>query len=225
MHIIKALVKTIHKLEIDLGLPKNIIMNKLTIFWLHNLRLSSSLDSKHTTLMGFTNQSIVSVFETLTTPDKKGKKQSPIVDAGDVQKLTLVLPYVLDGWADDFIVPLNSRLAPANHVVDPFPDAIMAINEWLHRYYINMYVHIHTNTFIYSHIRIDTCIYINCMKSAIFNVLQFTSSAEIRGCPSEKRLRTAPLHTVSFKVRICMYMYVYVCICMYMHVFVRISMT
>ena len=102
MHITKALVKTIHKLEIDLGLPKNTIVNKLTAR-LHNL--CSSIDSKHTTLMGFTNQSIVSVFETLTTPDKKGKKQSPIVDAGDVQKLMLVLPYILDGLADEFIVP------------------------------------------------------------------------------------------------------------------------
>ena len=98
MHILNALVKTIHKLEMDLGLPRNTILLKLTAS-LHNL--SSSLDSKHTTLMGFTHQSIVSVFETLTTPDKKGKKQYPIVDAGDVQKLMLVLQYILDGLADE----------------------------------------------------------------------------------------------------------------------------
>jgi hypothetical protein len=142
MHIINPLVKTIHKLEIDLGLPKNIIMNKFTAR-LHNL--SRSLDSKHTTLMGFTHQSIVSVFETLTTPDKRGKKQSPIVDAWDVQKLMLVLPYVLDasGLAEEFVVPHNARLAPANHVVDPFPDTIMAINEWLNWFYIYIYVDIH----------------------------------------------------------------------------------
>ncbi len=48
---------------------------------------------------GLHHQSIISVFETMTTPDKKGKKQSPIVDAGDVQKLMLCLPYVLDGLA------------------------------------------------------------------------------------------------------------------------------
>ncbi len=86
--------------------------------------------------------------------------------------------------------------------------------------YTYIYIHIHS----YTCIRIDTCIYIQCMKSAIFNFLQFTSSAEIRGWSSEKRLSTAPLHTFSFKVRICMYMYVCVCICMYMHVYVRISM-
>ena len=165
MHIIKALVKTIHKLEIDLGLPKNTIVKKLTAR-LHNL--CCSLDSKHTTLMGFTNQSIVSVFDTLTTPDKKGRKQSPIVDAGDVQKLMLVLPYILDGLADEFMVPHNARLVPANHVHDPFPDAIMAINEWLHWYDTNIYVriltytfilHIHAYTYVYTHIRTYTCIY------------------------------------------------------------------
>jgi hypothetical protein len=129
MHINTAIVKTIHKLEIDLGLPKNSIMHKLTAR-LHNL--SCSLLSKHTTLMGFTNQSIISFFETMTTPDKKGKKQSPIVDAGDVQKLMLCLPYVLDGLADDAIAEHNSRVSPDQRVKDPFPDVIMAVNEWLH---------------------------------------------------------------------------------------------
>ena len=129
MHIINALVKTIHKLEMDVGLQRNTVLHKLSAR-LHNLR--SSLESKHTTLMGFTHQSIVTVFETLTTPNKKGKKQCPIVDAGDVQKLMLVLPYVLDGLADEFIGQHNARQAQANRVVDPFPDAIMAINEWLH---------------------------------------------------------------------------------------------
>jgi hypothetical protein len=146
MHIIKALVKAIHKLEIDLGLPKNTIMHKLTAR-LHILPVSSSLDSKHTTLMDFTHQCIVFVFETLTTPDKKGRKQSPIVDAGDVQKHMLVLQYVLDGLADELIVQHNARLAPANHVVDPFPDAIMAINEWLHWYDTNIYIYIHAYSY------------------------------------------------------------------------------
>ena len=129
MHIINALVKTIHKLEIDVGLQRNTVLHKLSAR-LHNL--SSSLESKHTTLMGFTHQSIVTVFETLTTPNKKGKKQCPIVDASDVQKLMLVLPYVLDGLADEFIGQHNARQVQANRVVDPFPDAIMALNEWLH---------------------------------------------------------------------------------------------
>ena len=71
MHMIHAIVKTIHKLEVDLGLPKNTLLNRLTER-MHNL--CSSLDTKHTTLMGFVNQSIVTVFETLTTPGKKGAR-------------------------------------------------------------------------------------------------------------------------------------------------------
>ena len=128
MHILTAIVKTIHKLEDDLRLPRNFILNKLTAR-LHNL--SCSLLSKHTTLMGFTNQSIISVFETMTTLNKKGKKQAPIVDANDVQKLMLCLPYVLDGLADEAIAEHNSGLAGDQRVKDPLPDAIMAVNDWL----------------------------------------------------------------------------------------------
>ena len=138
MHINNAIVKTIHKLEVDLGVPRNSIMQKLTAR-LHNL--SSSLYSKHTTLMGFTNQSIVSLFETLTTPNKKGQKQSPIVDASDVQKLMLVLPYVLDGLADPEISGYNAHAAPGNRISDPFPAVIMAVNEWLH-WYVLVYARI-----------------------------------------------------------------------------------
>jgi hypothetical protein len=94
--------------------------------------LCSSLNSKHTTLMGFTNQSIVSLFETLTGLDKKGRKQSPVVDAGDVQKLMQVLPYVLDGLADEAIADYQG----AARVSDPFPDVIKAINDWLHWYHL-----------------------------------------------------------------------------------------
>ncbi len=133
MHIDKAIVKTIHKLEIDLGVARNSIVQKLTAL-LHNL--SSSLYSKHTTLMEFAHQSIVSLFETLTTLNKKGKKQSPIVDASDVQKLMLVLPYVLDGLADPEISQYNANAAPGDHIRDRFPDVIMAVNEWLHWYVI-----------------------------------------------------------------------------------------
>jgi hypothetical protein len=82
--------------------------------------------------MGFTHQSIVSLFETLTGLDKKGRKQSPVVDAGDVQKLMQVLPYVLDGLADEAIADYHG----AARVSDPFPDVIKAINDWLHWYHL-----------------------------------------------------------------------------------------
>jgi hypothetical protein len=125
----KATVRTIHKLEDSLGLSRNTLVSKLT-GRLHNL--CSSLNSKHTTLMGFTHQSIVSLFETHTTPNKKGQKQAPIVDAGDVQKIMQLLPYVLDGLADEAIAEHRARGGAP--VSDPFPGVIMAINERLHWY-------------------------------------------------------------------------------------------
>jgi hypothetical protein len=131
MHITQAIVKTIHKLEVDLGLPKNTLMNRLTAR-MHNL--CSSLETKHTTLMGFTHQSIVTLFETLSTPGKKGQKQSPIVDAGDVQKLMLTLPFLLDGLADAELEAHNSACGALARIADPIPEACMAINEWLHWY-------------------------------------------------------------------------------------------
>jgi hypothetical protein len=66
--------------------------------------------------------------------------------------LMLVLPYILDGLADEFVVPHDANRSPANHVMDLFPDVIMAINEWLHWYDIYKYVDILT----YAH----TCIYV-----------------------------------------------------------------
>jgi hypothetical protein len=133
INICKATVKTIHQLEIDLGLAQNSLVVKLTMR-LHNL--CKNLTSKHTTLMGFTNQSIVSLFETFSTlnRDKKGQKQSPVVDANDVQKLMQLLPNVLDGLADEAIAEHLARAGA--RVADPFPDVIMAINDWLHWYHL-----------------------------------------------------------------------------------------
>ena len=110
MQIITASVKTLHNLEDDLGLARNTLVKKLTAR-VHNL--CSDLSVKHTTMMSFANQSIMDLFEKLTTPDKKGQKQCPIVDATDVQKLMLNLPYLLDGLAQDELAAFNAGKAPA----------------------------------------------------------------------------------------------------------------
>jgi hypothetical protein len=76
----------------------------------------------------------MSHFETFTTLNKKGHKQAPVVDAGDVQKLMLLLPYVFDGLVDEAIAEHHAR--GGARVLDPFPDVIMAINDWLHWYHL-----------------------------------------------------------------------------------------
>ena len=62
--------------------------------------------------------------------------QCAIVDATDVQKLMLNLPYLLDGLAQDELTAFNAGKAPAQRVVDPIPDVIMVVNEWLHWYHL-----------------------------------------------------------------------------------------
>ena len=54
MHIITAVVRTLHKLEADLGLPKNTLVTRLTG---RVQNLCSSLDTKHSTLMSFRRNS------------------------------------------------------------------------------------------------------------------------------------------------------------------------
>jgi len=133
MQIITASVKTLHNLEDDLGLARNTLVKKLTAR-VHNL--CSDLSVKHTTMMSFANQSIMDLFEKLTTPDKKGQKQCPIVDATDVQKLMLNMPYLLDGLAQDELAAFNAGKAPAERVADPMPEVIKVVNEWLHWYHL-----------------------------------------------------------------------------------------
>ncbi len=56
--------------------------------------MCSSLDTMHTTLMVFNHKSFVTLFEVLSTLGKKGQRQSPIVDASDVQTLMLTRPFL-----------------------------------------------------------------------------------------------------------------------------------
>ena len=105
MNILTAIIRMLHDFEIKLGIPKNTLVNKLTAR-MHNL--CNTLDVKHITLMSFVNQSIVECLETYTTPNKKGEKQSPIVDASDVQRLMLALPFMLDDLVREELVTFPS---------------------------------------------------------------------------------------------------------------------
>ena len=133
MYIIEAIIYTLHKLESSLGLAKNTLVIKLTA---RMQNICSSVKIKHTTLMSFVNQSIVLCMETYTTPNKKGEIKCPIVDASDVQRLMLALPFLLDGLAQDELQAFNSGKPQDQRVTDPIPDVIKAVNEWLHWYHL-----------------------------------------------------------------------------------------
>ena len=137
IYIIQAIIKTLHALETTLGLAKNTLVKKLTAL-VHGL--CNTLEVKHTTLMSFVHQSIVQCFENYSEDkekkDSKTDSRCPIVDATDVQRLMLTLPFLLDGLAADEIYAFNAGKPRDQHVTDPLPDVIMAVNEWLHWYHL-----------------------------------------------------------------------------------------
>ena len=97
--------------------------------------LCSSLSSKHTTFMQFTHQSIVILFESLSQPTGRGSAKTRVTSLmlaifRSSGCFFLTLKYVLDGLADDAIAQHIAR--GSARLADPFPDVIMAVNEWLH---------------------------------------------------------------------------------------------
>ena len=60
--------------------------------------------------------------------------QSPIVDATDMQRLMLALPFLLDDLVRVELADFNRGKPAAQKLADPMPAAIMAVNEWLHWY-------------------------------------------------------------------------------------------
>ena len=131
MNLLTAIIRYLHDFEIRLGIPKNTLVEKLTAR-MHNL--CNTLDVKHSTLMSFENQSIVECLEKFTKPTKKGDPQYPIVDATDVQRLMLALPFLLDDLVRNELDDFNRGKTAAQRLADPMPAAIMAVNEWLHWY-------------------------------------------------------------------------------------------
>jgi hypothetical protein len=134
IYIIQAIIKTLHRLETSIGLAKNTLVKKLTAE-IHGL--CNTLEVKHTTLMSFVHQSIVQCFENYSeAKTAKTDSRCPIVDATDVQKLMLTLPFLLDGLAVQEVEAFNAGKPQHQHVTDPLPDAIMAVNAWLHWYHL-----------------------------------------------------------------------------------------
>ena len=133
MKILYATIRYLQDFEIKLGLPKNTLVQKLTAR-MHNL--CNTLGIKHITLMSFVHQSIVDCLETYTTPKKNGDMQSPIVDATDVQRLMLALPFLLDDLVRVELEDFNRGKPAAQKLADPMPEVIMAVNEWLHWYHL-----------------------------------------------------------------------------------------
>jgi hypothetical protein len=133
MNILTAIIMCLHALEDILHLPRNTLVRRLTAR-MH--LLCRDTEVKHATLMSFVHQSIMDCLETYITPGKKGQKQSPIVDASDVQRLMLTMPFMLASLASEELQAYNHGKSAAERVADPIPDVIMAVNDWLHWYHL-----------------------------------------------------------------------------------------
>ena len=134
MTIITAIMHMLQILAEKLGIGKNALVVKLSSR-MHNL--CNTLEVKHTTLMSFVNQSIVDCMDTyLAQQGTKRARSQPIVDASDVQRLMLALPFLLAGLAYEELEQFNALLSPAEQEQDPIPEAIEAVNAWLHWYHL-----------------------------------------------------------------------------------------
>lgn len=146
MTIISAIIKMLQLLASSIGIGKNALVVKLSTRF-HNL--CNTLEVKHTTLMSFVNQSIVDCLDTyIAAQGTKKASSQPMVDASDVQRLMLALPFLLDGLASGELEQYNSTRSQSQQELDPIPEAIKAVNEWLHWYHLyrqpesGMYLHV-----------------------------------------------------------------------------------
>jgi len=134
MTIITAIMHMLQILAEKLGIGTNALVVKLSSR-MHNL--CNTLEVKHTTLMSFVNQSIVDCMDSyLARQGTKKARSQPIVDASDVQRLMLALPFLLAGLACEELEQFNALLSPAEQEQDPIPEAIEAVNAWLHWYHL-----------------------------------------------------------------------------------------
>ena len=161
MNIISAIIRLIQELAELLGRDRDYFIRKLSVRF-HSL--CSTLEMKHTTLMSFVNQSIVDSLDTFLKSQASSKtRHQPIVDASDVQRLMLAIPFLLDGLASDDLQAFNAGKTPGNRLLDPMPEAIMAVNEWLHWYHMYRLPEsgVHIYTYLSISIRIGVYTYIS----------------------------------------------------------------
>ena len=136
MLVYKCTIRSVREFEVEVGARPDSIVKRLHR---HLLNMCGSTTIQHVTLLTLGNQRILDEFEGLNKEIRTKKKRGGphIVDAGDVAKLLLVLPFVLDCLGSEELEAYNIRQAHArDRVKDPFRPIIGAINEYLHAYHM-----------------------------------------------------------------------------------------
>ena len=136
MLAVKCTVRAVREFESAVQARPDSIVKRLRRR-LHGL--CDSADIQHVTLLTLGSQRILDEFEGLNKEIRTKKKRGgkPIVDASDVAKLLLALPFVLDGLGQPELEAYNSRQVRArDRLSDPFRPIIGALNEYLHAYHM-----------------------------------------------------------------------------------------
>ena len=116
-HILKYPMKQLLRLEEVLGLPKYTFLKKLIC----RVRLMTgacsgtdgqSLSRHHQTLL-CVPKTVEKLFNSLAGRGSKQEKSNPIVDANEMQRLGLALPYLFEGLCSKVVAQYNTKTQSA----------------------------------------------------------------------------------------------------------------
>ena len=143
IHNLKYVIIFLLNLQVTLGLLRNELMHKImsrVAMCMGKYKPVGEptlrLDRKHDTLISLPN-SVHKLFLKLTGLDKKKEKSSgsgPMVDANDVQLMSLMMPYVFHKIASDEVEQFNRGKRVRDHVQDPSANLCLVFTEHLRWY-------------------------------------------------------------------------------------------
>ena len=133
---LKCTVRAVRDYEVALRLPSETLVKRMKD---RLLGLCGSSAVQYVTLLTLGNQKILEGWDVINQElkTKKKEKSQPIVDANDVAKLMLALPFVLEGLGQPELEAYNRKQKrPLDKVREPFKLIIPALNKYLHAYHM-----------------------------------------------------------------------------------------
>jgi hypothetical protein len=133
---LKCTVRAVRDYEVALHLPSETLVKRMKD---RLLGLCGSSAVQYVTLLTLGNQKILEGWDVINQElkTKKKEKSQPIVDANDVAKLMLALPFVLEGLGQPELEAYNRKQKrPQDKVREPFKLIIPALNKYLHAYHM-----------------------------------------------------------------------------------------
>lgn len=131
--IMKCTIQRLRDLEVSLGLHRHTLVNQ----FLSRLRIICHHDTHQVSLLRFKRSDVMDYVENLAGIRDASQKSHAVCDATDMHRLTLVVPFVLDGLADAEILQHNSGVPrAADRITNPIPEMIACWNDYLRWYHL-----------------------------------------------------------------------------------------